>query len=195
MVLMARAVGLTARYCEGYLASEYNGSEIVIRAKDAHAFPEVYIDGYDWMTFEPTVSMSSGGSYYESDFIKILLIIVSAIVAMLLILWLFVKLKPRLSEAVFSAKARKAVGTAQTILLYPQISRMIRKAENIGANTLCAAEIAEIAQNKYNTDISAICELYNSGCYGGKSAANGDCFDVYVRLKKSMALNKKARKQ
>lgn len=58
MVILARAAGLPARYVEGYVASELDPvtKKYMVRDKHAHAFPEVYIAGYGWMVFEPTVS-------------------------------------------------------------------------------------------------------------------------------------------
>lgn len=60
MVVLARACGLPARYSEGYVADEFdsNTGRFIVRDKDAHAFPEVYIPGYGWMVFEPTVSVT-----------------------------------------------------------------------------------------------------------------------------------------
>ncbi len=62
MVLLCRSIGLPARYVQGYNMSElyernFQNHEInyVIKARDAHAFPEVYISGYGWLSFEPTV--------------------------------------------------------------------------------------------------------------------------------------------
>lgn len=62
MVLLCRSAGLPARYTQGYHLSElYNfkigGHETnyLIKVRDAHAFPEVYISGYGWLSFEPTV--------------------------------------------------------------------------------------------------------------------------------------------
>ncbi|MDP4182699.1 MAG: transglutaminase-like domain-containing protein, partial [Bacillota bacterium] len=58
MVILARACGLPARYVEGYVAKEKDPKtgHYIVRDKYAHAFPEVYIAGYGWMVFEPTVS-------------------------------------------------------------------------------------------------------------------------------------------
>lgn len=68
MVLLCRSAGLPARYAQGYNMSELydgnstspynpNGRETnyVIKARNAHAFPQVYISGYGWLSFEPTV--------------------------------------------------------------------------------------------------------------------------------------------
>jgi hypothetical protein len=68
MVILARACGLPARYVEGYVADEKDRKSgcYLIREKDAHAFPEVYIAGYGWMVFEPTVSIQdSNNEFYK----------------------------------------------------------------------------------------------------------------------------------
>jgi len=64
MVLLCRNAGLPARYVQGYNMSEpyqreIDGREInyLIKVRDAHAFPEVYISGYGWLSFEPTVAV------------------------------------------------------------------------------------------------------------------------------------------
>jgi len=62
MVLLCRSIGLPARYVQGYnLNQMYDGNfrfrdcNYLIKVRDAHAFPEVYISGYGWLSFEPTV--------------------------------------------------------------------------------------------------------------------------------------------
>lgn len=70
MVILARASGLPARYVEGFVANEFdeNSNKYIVREKDAHAFPEVYISGYGWMAFEPTVGIfdeSNNGITYK----------------------------------------------------------------------------------------------------------------------------------
>lgn len=56
-LLMARSVGLTARYTEGY-SPDITGRENVFSVKDSssHAYPEVYIQNMGWVVFEPTVA-------------------------------------------------------------------------------------------------------------------------------------------
>ena len=56
MTIMARSIGLTAKYVEGFAAFEKNeDGEFIIRDRHAHAFVEVYIPGAGWLTFDPTV--------------------------------------------------------------------------------------------------------------------------------------------
>ncbi|MGN0639047.1 MAG: transglutaminase family protein [Huintestinicola sp.] len=56
-VLMARSLGLTARYTEGY-SPDITSRENVFSVKDSssHAYPEVYIQNMGWIVFEPTVA-------------------------------------------------------------------------------------------------------------------------------------------
>ncbi len=56
MTVMLRAVGVPARYVTGFLPGEYNdvGGDYIIRGSDAHAWVEVYFEGYGWIPFDPT---------------------------------------------------------------------------------------------------------------------------------------------
>ena len=52
---MARSVGLPARYVTGYLPGTFNplSGFYEIKASDAHAWVEIYFEGYGWMIFDP----------------------------------------------------------------------------------------------------------------------------------------------
>lgn len=56
MVLMLRSIGISARYVNGYSATDVNPvtGYIEVSGLDAHAWVEAYIDGIGWMPFEPT---------------------------------------------------------------------------------------------------------------------------------------------
>ncbi|HEY3721998.1 MAG TPA: DUF3488 and transglutaminase-like domain-containing protein [Acidimicrobiia bacterium] len=53
---MARAVGLPARVAVGFTPGTYDTTQGVfdVRARDAHAWPEVWLAGLGWTQFEPT---------------------------------------------------------------------------------------------------------------------------------------------
>ena len=55
LCVMARSVNLPARYVTGYLPGDYNpfSGFYEIRAKDAHAWVEIYIPGAGWIIFDP----------------------------------------------------------------------------------------------------------------------------------------------
>ena len=82
MVIMARSIGIPARYVRGYVMPKKTPIEEIFDAlddlidmdkfiddniywiseKQSHAWPEIYIDGYGWLAFEPTAA-------YYSDFL------------------------------------------------------------------------------------------------------------------------------
>jgi hypothetical protein len=55
LVIMARAVGVPARYVIGFYAHEpYGNGRTVVREQDAHAWAECWLDGIGWVTFDAT---------------------------------------------------------------------------------------------------------------------------------------------
>lgn len=61
MVMMARSLDIPARLALGFLPGEIeeDGSRTIV-ASNAHAWPELYIDGLGWTRFEPTPAVQSG---------------------------------------------------------------------------------------------------------------------------------------
>ncbi|HHV60687.1 MAG TPA: transglutaminase domain-containing protein [Clostridiaceae bacterium] len=61
MVVLARAVGLPARYVEGYMLPRIPESGITYRVtnENAHAWAEIYFEGFGWLAFEPTAPFIS----------------------------------------------------------------------------------------------------------------------------------------
>jgi transglutaminase-like putative cysteine protease len=60
---MARAVGLPARVAVGFAPGIYdtNAGSFSVRARDAHAWPEVWLAGLGWTQFEPTPAGNEPG--------------------------------------------------------------------------------------------------------------------------------------
>jgi len=56
MVVMARAVGVPARFATGFAqgAYDHDTGQWVVVEKDGHSWVEVYFDGIGWVEFEPT---------------------------------------------------------------------------------------------------------------------------------------------
>ncbi len=80
MILLCRSAGLPARYVEGFSLNEQYDNEIdgeqtnyLIKIRDSHAFPEVYIAGYGWLGFEPTVPSDEQqtGTVAENHYVMI----------------------------------------------------------------------------------------------------------------------------
>ncbi len=60
MVLLARSLGIPARYVEGYMvpAPQSANEPTIVMDSDAHAWPELYFAGVGWLPFEPTTGYS-----------------------------------------------------------------------------------------------------------------------------------------
>jgi transglutaminase-like putative cysteine protease len=60
---MARVIGLPARVAVGFTPGESDGNgNFVVHGFNGHAWPEVYLDGYGWVAFEPTPGRGMPGA-------------------------------------------------------------------------------------------------------------------------------------
>jgi protein-glutamine gamma-glutamyltransferase len=62
MAVMLRTLGIPSRVVTGFRSDEFNDvtGNYVVRAKDAHAWVEVYFPGFGWETFDPTPGGTGG---------------------------------------------------------------------------------------------------------------------------------------
>ena len=58
LVVLARCVGLPARYCEGFSARPGPDGVAVLTGYDAHAWAEIYLPGLGWTPFDATPASS-----------------------------------------------------------------------------------------------------------------------------------------
>jgi transglutaminase-like putative cysteine protease len=63
MVMMSRAAGIPARMDLGFLPGVRAKGVWTVTASDAHAWPELYLDGIGWTRFEPTPSRAAPPAY------------------------------------------------------------------------------------------------------------------------------------
>jgi transglutaminase-like putative cysteine protease len=76
-VLLWRAAGIPARSGTGYMVPEENrqgGSAILIRSSDAHAWPELYLEGVGWVVLDITAerNLDQGGEPVDDDLQRLL---------------------------------------------------------------------------------------------------------------------------
>ncbi|MDR0381294.1 MAG: transglutaminase-like domain-containing protein [Oscillospiraceae bacterium] len=65
LAVMARSVGLPTRYVEGFAPSDdKTGDYYYATGKQAHAWVEIFFEGFGWVPFEPTASFS--GSWNDT---------------------------------------------------------------------------------------------------------------------------------
>ncbi len=64
MAIMLRTLGIPTRVATGFRVSEFNDltGSYIVRARDAHAWVEVYFPNQGWVTFDPTAYATVGNS-------------------------------------------------------------------------------------------------------------------------------------
>ena len=67
MAVMARMVGLPARYIEGYAAVPDSDGVARVTQQQAHAWVEIYFSGFGWLPFDPTPGTNDAGGTLPSD--------------------------------------------------------------------------------------------------------------------------------
>lgn len=64
---MARSVGLPSRVAVGFTEGDEDANQeglFIVKGRNAHAWPEVYIEGSGWVMFEPTPNRGPGDAGY-----------------------------------------------------------------------------------------------------------------------------------
>ena len=133
-VLLARAAGLTVRYVEGFVPTREVSStyewQYVVRTKNAHAYPEVYIPNLGFVVYEPTVGIAlesertqnrGAFSYIMIAAIRIIALLAAVAFVIALILVFSRIIAPRMAEKYFLNKVAKEIPDKAIILLYKRI--------------------------------------------------------------------------
>ncbi len=60
MTVMCRMAGLPTRYVEGFLAQPGADGFAYVTGKEAHAWTEIYFEGFGWVPFDPTPQQNNG---------------------------------------------------------------------------------------------------------------------------------------
>jgi len=206
MVLMARAAGIPARYAEGlHLHDPYSeatlpamsgssgklpGLYISVTDSDLHAFPELYISGYGWKSFEPT---QIAEAVEESSFDYRMSVVMGVIALLLIIFVLFFdrRIKPYFSEKIFFHRLKKASDEKSVSMIVSRIRKKLGHAES-----MTSAETGKYVLDVYGTDMSATVADHDAAVYGGKKVGEGSkeaALEVYSRLTELMKEQKKSR--
>lgn len=195
MTLLARAAGIPARYCEGFNMQTKNGDEnsesYIITAQDAHGFPELYIKGYGWMSFEPTMTndiiqeKESVTSLLSRSGLIILIVSVLALGLMLL--------SPALVHRFFLFRVRRRTPNEAV----SAVIRRICKVYGIPC-TSSVHEAANAVFERSKADISAAAELFEMAEYGGNELSENDktkALEIYIFAFNALKETKKAERK
>ncbi len=192
MVLLARASGIPARYCEGYNMSEryennvYN-TNYIIKAKYAHGFPELYIRGVGWVSFEPTVSSVFLEEAKDTTATKQLSRAGIILIVMAVLLLIAIKLYPIVSHRIFLRIIRKKTGKEACIRIMKRICALYKISSASTSHQAC-----ELVMNVSGADIASTAELFDKAVYGEselseaeKQTAVNEYINCYTALNES----------
>ncbi len=167
-VLMARSVGLTVRYAEGYIPETGDAYwQYYVKNRGSHAYPEVFIQNMGWVVFEPT-STIDGTSFDGSDFLSFfsklrmdygLVAVVIGFILLLMALVVMIRvLLPLISEGLFRIRLHCADTQKGTILAYGRIVRKASRSLLRDAHNKTPYELAEFLSS-IGCDIHSFCFL------------------------------------
>lgn len=176
MVLLARAAGLPARYVEGFSVSNYSNKYgcYTITAKESHAFPEVYISGYGWMSFEPTVPSNETDVALSAkkDFMFFMQITMFMILIITIILcMIFV---PKIIEWTFRIKLKKYSYGDRVVRIFKRLKAIFKFNECITSK-----EMSDYFLNKYGIDFLTSEIIFDKYVYGNKDITKQEFKKVY----------------
>lgn len=171
MTLMARIIGLPARYVEGFVAYERNGdsSELVIRDAHAHAYVEVFIPGAGWLTFDPTVEgymvdRSTSGGFNISQLVNYFSRVVIFLAVVLFIV--FIVMLDRIIEIIFRIRLRFTKGGRRITMLYLRTIRHLAGSTETDLSAYTAQMAADFAMERKGIDITPITTLFEKTTFG-----------------------------
>lgn len=180
MVLLARSAGIPARYAEGINLHDPDENGIVtVTDSDLHAFPELYISGFGWMSFEPT-QISSSSTKASFDIRMSVVVSVAAVLIILFIILYDVFIRTKISEKIFFLKLRKATPEKSVELIFIRIRELLELDKS-----KTSAETGEYIREVYGLDSDRVVEIFDSIIYGGESAGENikrDALEFYTKL-------------
>ncbi len=191
MTVMARAVGLPARYVEGFAAFErMPAGEIVVREGHAHAFVEVYIPGAGWMTFDPTVSdyrsITSASGNLNTNFVFYLLFLLSRffivliIAAFIIFFVLFDRIKERLLRiALVFMPVKKRV-----LKLYSNLIGLMNHSTKEEHNAYTVKMLRSEIKETRGTVPEKLLQLFEKTAFGGYEPTKEEYIEAYKEYKK-----------
>jgi hypothetical protein len=197
--VMAHMEGIPVRYTEGFIPKLEEGETTVykIRTADAHAYPEVYLNG-GWVRFEPTVSDTDPFETPEDDGTALdsmtLLVTIIVVLSLAVIVVLFIILYPHITERIFRIRylatalsSRRTGNIRAVLLLYQRLGYHIRKKTDFPEKVKTAGELKSYCNVRYQTDIDDLTNPYNRGAFGDRYLTKPDRKAAYACYKNIVA--------
>lgn len=179
MTLMAQAVGLCARYTEGFVCSDtYSDGTYYITAGNSHAYVEIYIPGYGFTVFEPTVA--GAGNETEgiisqtisrfSDVIEVtgdkILYFIAGVVFLVLFIILFnILFTEKIKNKIMVIRCKKSDRPTEAVYRY--IQKIFGVYTDIPIENMTPKEVMDFVKVRFNIDISEVILKLEKNSYGG----------------------------
>lgn len=195
MVLMARAVGIPARYVEGFAAYEMGeNGEFIVRDSHAHAFVEAFLPGAGWVTFDPTVpdykeQRNDDGGGNAAEVIRTFIDYFSRIALFLGVVFVlvFVIFLDRIIEFFFRIRMMlRKTPAEKTLALYGRILRLLELSadRSLHVRGMTPNEVLELAE-KRGAEVARVIDLFERVCFGGYQPAAVEFEAAYSCYKQS----------
>ena len=158
MVLMARAAGIPARYCVGYLCeSESVRGVQTLMENDRHAWAELYFSNIGWVVFDATAGARTkeGGGRKDvpkdfKDYIKSIGILLNVLIvlfsAFAVVLYFRLKNAPRSAEALKSDLAKLYIRYCEKIRKATGKRRLLHESNSDYLNRVVSEEMPEAGE-------------------------------------------------
>lgn len=196
-VLMARSVGLTARYTEGF-APDITGRDNVFAVKDScsHAYPEVYIQNMGWAVFEPTVASDysrnsdntdNTGFTVEIDYGLVFVICVISGAAMVIALVILAAL-PAISEKRFVNRVSRNSPDESIKQIYLRLSRKTAAKLIKHGDALTPYEFYEQIEELTGCDTGDIAYITENALFDSRADATGrqKAISTYLNIREAV---------
>ncbi|MBR4554409.1 MAG: hypothetical protein IKO27_02325 [Ruminococcus sp.] len=190
MAMMARILGLPARYVEGFAAYERNeDGELEVHDSNAHAYVEVFIPGAGWLDFDPTITeyvrnsggagggiggvFSSLGQIFSRVFVFIAVIVFIVIVMLL----------DRILEFIFRIGQHFTKGDKRIIRLYARVVKLLEYSGGDDLSSYTANMLIDYARQYNNADIGPIARLFERTCFGSQPMEDEKYKEIYAHYR------------
>ena len=170
--------------------------EYIVRDSNAHAWVEVYISGFGWMTFDPTIAdYQSSSSQEESSFnIAGILAYLGRIAIFLGVVFIiiFVLLLDRIIEVVFRISLHFRSSTERVLRLYRRTLKLLSSSSGTDLSGYTPHELLGFMRRNRQADLTYVVELFEYTCFGSHEPTDEEWSKAYTLYK---AEYKKLRKQ
>lgn len=205
-VLLARSIGLTCRYAEGFVPDmEYTG-EYIVRTDCGHAYPEVYIPNVGYVVMEATKpaiyrladsSERSGGGitgYLMVVGYRTLLIFAGVSAFIIFILFIHLSLRPLISEVLFKHRIKRTSPRHAVLLIYQRIQNCLTQNTIREARSLTPNEYRLRFLRRYHFDLKEFILLVETAAYAESTISAKEqafAFAQYQHIRELLKKNKK----